>query len=254
MNSLPSGLEYAPKASDVGNFGSTTGLGCARILLGFVTRNSQQTLMNRSLYSVLLLLALTWTDTRLCQAYSTSLHVKAWTTKGERIDKIWIVLSSLNGQKKYTANGHDVQLSIETGEYELEVAAPGFRSNRQLFRAYTPTVFRSVALGVAWVHGQDLPGLEGTVRNYAGDMRTLRVRLTGLYGGDVWEAIPDKHGLFHFPADEGVYQLLTVADVEKGLIILDSRHLIIPYSEVQNVVIDLERNNGTLIRLDPKFQ
>ncbi len=40
-----------------------------------------------------------------------------------------------------------------------------------------------------------------------------------LYGDELWEAVPDRQGSFAFPAAEGAYLLLFVADVEKG-----SRH------------------------------
>jgi hypothetical protein len=55
-----------------------------------------------------------------------ALRVAAWTSRGERIEKIWVVVSSLDGRKRYMGNGRDVALSVPTGEYVLQVEAPGF--------------------------------------------------------------------------------------------------------------------------------
>ena len=82
---------------------------------------------------------------------------------GERIERIWVVVSSQDGKEKYTGNGRDVELSVPTGEYVLQVEAPGFQSKRQMLKAYQPAVFRSVALPVARLHGQAASGLKGTV-------------------------------------------------------------------------------------------
>lgn len=63
-------------------------------------------------------------DSQSGQAYSTVVRIAGWTTNGQRIEKIWVDLSSLDGREKYTASGRDVELSVPTGEYVLEVAAP----------------------------------------------------------------------------------------------------------------------------------
>ncbi len=184
------------------------------------------------------------------QTYSTIVQVSGWTTSGERIEKIWIVLSSQDGREKYTGSGYDVQLSVPTGEYLLQVEAPGFQSKRQLLKAYQPFVFRSVALPVARLHGEAPSGIKGTVQNYAGNMRDLRVRLVGVYGDDLWEAIPDKDGSFRFPADEGAYVLFVVADGDKQISIIDSQPVVIPLAKEQSITVDLKGKKGTLVRLD----
>jgi hypothetical protein len=70
----------------------------------------------------------------------------------------------------------------------LQVEAPGFQSKRQMLKAYQPAVFRSVALPVARLHRQAASGLKGTLLNYAGDIRDLRIRLMGLYGDELRES------------------------------------------------------------------
>ena len=205
--------------------------------------------MSRLCQAALLLLALSQAYGQSSEESSTVLRVAGWTTTGERIDKIWVVVSSRDGKEKYTANGQEVQLSVPTGEYVLQVEAPGFQSKRQMLKAYRPTVFRSVALPVARLHGQTASGLTGTVQNYSGNIRGLRVRLMGLYGSELWEAVPDANGSFRFPADEGAYLLLVVADLEKGLTIIDSRALRIPLGQEQTVTIDLKGKQGTPVPL-----
>jgi hypothetical protein len=176
---------------------------------------------------------------------STKVRIAGWTTGGERIDKIWVVVSSQDGKQKYTGNGRDVELSVPTGEYVLLVEAPGFQSKRQMIRAYRPEVFRSAVLPVAWVHGQAPPGLKGTVLNYADDVRDLRIRLMGLYGDELRESIPNAQGSFSFPVDEGAYFLVVVADLKKGIAVLDSEPVVIPHGQVQTLTIDLKGKRGT---------
>jgi len=192
----------------------------------------------------------------LCQAYgqsnealSTVIRVAGWTTTGERIEKIWVVVSSRDGKEKYKGNGRDVQLSVPTGEYVLQVEAPGFQSKQQMLKAYQPLVFRSVALPIARLHGQPASSLTGTVQNYPGDIRDLRVRLMGLYGDDLWEAVPDANGSFRFPADEGGYLLLVMTDLKKGIAIIDSQPVVIPLGKEQTVTVDLKGKRGTPIPL-----
>lgn len=180
-------------------------------------------------------------------APTTVVRVAGWTNTGERIERIWVVISSQNGKEKYTGNGRDVELSVPTGDYVLEVAAPGFQSKRQMLKAYQPTVFRSVALPVALLHGQAASGLKGTVLNYGGDIRDLRVRLMGLYGNELRESLPDEQGSFSFPADEGTYLLLIVADLKKGIAIIDSQPVVIPRGKQQTFTVDLKGKRGTVV-------
>jgi hypothetical protein len=203
--------------------------------------------MSRLCQASLLLLALSQAYGQSSEESSTVVRVAGWTTTGERIKKIWVVVSSRDGKEKYTANGRDVQLSVPTGEYELQVEAPGFQAKRQMLKAYQPGVFRSVALPVARLHGQTTSGLTGTVQNYAGNIRDLRVRLMGLYGDALWEAVPDTQGSFRFPAEEGIYLLVLVADLEKGIAIVDTQPVQIPFGEQQTVTIDLKGKRATAI-------
>jgi hypothetical protein len=203
--------------------------------------------MIRFSQAVLLLFALSQAYGQSSEESSTMVRIAGWTTTGERIEKIWVVVSSRDGKEKYTGSGRDVELSVPTGEYVLQVEAPGFQSKRQMLKAYQPGVFRSVALPVARLHGQTASGLTGTVQNYAGDIRALRVRLVGLYGDELWEAVPDAQGSFRFPADEGAYLLLVVADLEKGLAIIDSRPVRVPLGQEQAITIDVKGKQGTLV-------
>ena len=179
--------------------------------------------MSRFSQVALLLFAFSQAYGQSSEASSTVVRIAGWTTTGERIEKIWVVMSSLDGREKYTGSGRDVELSVPTGEYVLLVEAPGFQSKRQMLKAYQPAAFRSVVLPVARLHGQPASGVTGTVQNYEGNIRNLRVRLMALYGDELWEAVPDEQGTFRLPADEGAYLLLVVADLEKGIAIIDSR-------------------------------
>lgn len=195
--------------------------------------------------AALLLLFLSPAHTQPGRAYSTVVQIAGWTTTGERLDKIWAVLTPVGGNEKYAGSGKLVELSVPTGEYILQVDAPGFEARRQILKAYQPNVFRSVALPVAYIHGQMASGLTGTVRNYDGQIRDLRVRLMGLYGNELRESVVDAQGSFSFPADEGAYILLIVADVKKGIVLVDSRPLRILGKEI--ITVDLAGKHGTLI-------
>jgi hypothetical protein len=114
-------------------------------------------------------------------------------------------------------------------------------------KVYQPAVFRSVTLPVAWVHGQTVSGLTGTVLNYDGDIRNLRVRLIGLYGNELRESVLDAQGSFGFPADAGEYLLLVVADLENGIAIVDSQLVRILGEE--KITIDLKGKHSTVLPL-----
>lgn len=199
--------------------------------------------------TALVLLALSQSYGQSSEASATLARIAGWTTTGERIEKIWVVLSSKDGKEKYAGNGHDVKLSVPTGEYILQVEAPGFQSKRQMLKAYQPEVFRSVALPVARLHGEAASGLKGTVLNYAGKFRDLRIRLMGLYGDELRESVPDAHGSFGFPADEGAYLLLVVADLEKRIAILDFQPVVIPLGKERTVTVDLKGKHGKIVPL-----
>jgi hypothetical protein len=174
----------------------------------------------------------------------TTVRIAGWTTTGERIERIWVVVSSQDGKEQYRGNGREVELSVPTGEYVLQVEAPGFQSKRQMLKAYQPAVFRSVALPVARLHGQATSGLKGTVLNYAGDIRDLRIRLMALYGDELRETVPDAQGSFNFPADEGAYLLLVVADLKKEIAIIDSQPVVIPLGKEGTFIVDLKGKGG----------
>jgi hypothetical protein len=199
--------------------------------------------------AALLLLVVFRAYSQPSEAPTTMVRIAGWTSTGERIERIWVVISPQNGKEKYTGNGRDVEFSIPPGDYVLEVAAPGFQSKRQILKAYQPAVFRSVALPVARLHGQAASGLKGTVLNYGGDIRDLRVRLMGLYGDELRESVPDAQGSFSFPADEGAYLLLVVADLKSGIAIIDSQSVMISRGKEQTVTLDLKGKRGRLVPL-----
>ena len=175
---------------------------------------------------------------------ATALRVAGWTSNGERIEKIWVVVSSLDGREKYTRDGRDVELSVPTGEYWLKVEAPGFQSKRQLLKAYQPGVFRSVTLPVAWMHGRTEPRLHAQVVGYQGDLSSVRVRLMALYGSEVMEAVPDREGAVSFPASAGIYVLVTVVDTKLGATVADWREIRVP--NAATLMIDLSRHRDQL--------
>lgn len=180
-----------------------------------------------------------------CAAFYTTVQIAAWTTTGDRIENARAELKSVMGNETYDGTGKLVKLFVPTGEYVLEVSAPGFQKRRQILQAYQPRVFRSVALPIVPVDPSMMSGLTGRVRNYKGDLRNLRVRLMGLYGTELQESIPDERGSFTFPADEGAYLLLIVADVAEGPSIIDLKPMRIVGN--QTVTIDLKGRLGELI-------
>jgi hypothetical protein len=208
--------------------------------------------MSRFSQAALMFFVLSQAYGQSIQESSTVVRIAGWTTRGERIEKIWVVVSARDGKEKYTGSGRDVELSVPTGEYVLQVEAPGFQSQRQMLKAYQPAVFRSVALPVARLHGQTTSSLTGTVQNYDGNIRDLRVRLMGLYGDQLWEAVPDEQGSFRFPADEGAYLLVIVADMEKGVAIIDSKPIRMPLGKQQTLTIDLKGKHGTVLLPEPQ--
>ena len=141
--------------------------------------------MNHFCKIMLLLFALSRAYGQSTEAYSTVVRIAGWTTTGERIEKIWVVVSSRDGKEKYTGSGRDVELSVPTGEYVLQVEAPGFESKRQMLTAYQPAVFRSVALPVARLHGQAASGLTGIVQK----LRRQYPRSSGSPDGAVWRSV-----------------------------------------------------------------
>jgi hypothetical protein len=207
--------------------------------------------MNRYWIAALTLLTFSQVFERSAAAYSAVVQVAGWTTTGVRLEKIWAVLEPIGGGKEYRGSGKLVELSVPTGEYLLQVSAPGFLPRWQVFRVSQPTVFRSVALPIAPPHGSASSSLTGAVHNYDGDPRGLRVRLMGLYGSEVWESVLDALGSFSFPADEGIYLLVVFASVDGGTVVLDSRPLAIRLGQRQTVLVDLKGKQGELIPRSP---
>ena len=203
--------------------------------------------MTRFCETALLLFVLSQAYGQSSEAYSTRVQIAGWTATGERIEKIWAVLMPIGGTEEHKGSGKLVELSVPTGEYMLRVGAPGFQMRQQVLRAYQPSVFRSVALPIAPPDPSMVSSLTGTVRKYDGDIRDLRVRLMGLYGNELRESVVDAQGSFSFPVDEGAYLLLVVADLEKGIAILDSQPVRILLGKQQTVTVDLKGKPRTLI-------
>jgi hypothetical protein len=70
--------------------------------------------MSRLCQAALLLLALSQAYGQSSEASATVVRIAGWTTTGERIERIWVVVSSQDGKEKHTANGRDVELSVPT--------------------------------------------------------------------------------------------------------------------------------------------
>ena len=174
--------------------------------------------------------------------YIAHLHVAGWTSEGERVERIWILLTSLYGKESYSGNGRDVDLSVPTGKYTLQVSAPGFESQRQLVRVYQPDTLCTVMLPVVWLHGQKESSLSGKLRGNSSDISKVRIRLVALYGGEIFEGVPDRVGNFVLPANPGIYTLMTVIDKEREPVIADWRVVHIKRGEAVNVTVDLARN------------
>src|SRR5581483_11632681 len=100
-------------------------------------------------------------------------------------------------------------------------------TRHELVEVYDPMFFRTVALPLARTAA--LPsGLNGTVKNYDGELRTLHIRLMALYGSEVYETLSDANGTFSFLADEGLYMLVIIADGDKLRTLLESKPVLIP--------------------------
>jgi hypothetical protein len=128
------------------------------------------------------------------------------------------------------------------------VEAPGFEARRQLLRVYQPKVLRTVALPIARVEGPSYSSLTGTIRNYDGPMKNLRVRLIALYGNELQESMVDEQGSFSFPTDEGLYLFMVTADTDKGIAVVDSKPLRIGIGKKETITINLKGKHGDLLR------
>ena len=73
----------------------------------------------------------------------------------------------------------------------------------------------------------------------------------GLYGDQLWEAVPDEQGSFRFPADDGAYLLVIVADLAKGVAIIESKPIRLPLGTQQTLNIDLKGRHGTVVLQEP---
>jgi hypothetical protein len=58
--------------------------------------------------------------------------------------------------------------------------------------------------------------------------------------------VPDAQGSFSFPVDEGAYLLLVVADLKKGIAIIDSQPVVVPLGKEQPVTVDLKGKHGVV--------
>ena len=168
----------------------------------------------------------------------TLFRVAGWTPAGDRLNKIWVTMSSSSGREKFAANGRDVEMRIPTGTYLLDVEAPGFAKRQQIVKALQPSTFRSAVLPVAPLHGDTPTIITGSVHNYDGNLRNVRIRLMPLYGAEIQESLINADGGFSFPADNGQHLLLVIADLKAGATILYSRLLRIDGSQV--IPIDLK--------------
>jgi hypothetical protein len=190
---------------------------------------------------VVLVLLLTWQRAWSASVRWATVEVAAWTAIGDRIEKISVVLTPVTGGQDFKASGRLAKLSVPTGDYIMRVDAEAFRTRRQLMHVYQPVVFQTVSLRIAQVEASP-PGsslVKGSVRNYDGDFQELRVRLMPLYGAEVRESVPDKHGLFELVAENGFYLIVTVVDLARGgVAILDTKPVQIRDDTV--ITIDLQ--------------
>jgi hypothetical protein len=206
-----------------------------------LTKNYFQEVQSMTSFSLILALATPLLATSLLQAQPeglSALHIEAFTSKGERIGKIYVAAKPVSGGgPSYRGDGRNVILSVPAGNYELTVGSLGFRSTEQLISVYGPSVLRTVLLPVASLHGQIGPALSGQVVGLRGDPTDLRVRLVPLFGGWVEEVHPDSGGRFHFWPEPGPYIVMTVIDSESGTTVADLRQLTIAGN--QDIVIDI---------------
>jgi hypothetical protein len=169
----------------------------------------------------------------------SAIRIEAFTSRGERIDKVFITAIPVRGGGDYRGRGRDVVLSVPEGTYAITVQSPGFRTTQRIVNVYGSSVLKTVLLPVASLHGQTSPNLSGQVVGFGGDPMRLRIRLVPMFGAELEEIHPDAGGRFSFRPDPGPYVLMAVVDGDFGPVIADFQQLTVVGR--QEVTVDLSK-------------
>jgi hypothetical protein len=181
------------------------------------------------------------------RVYRATVQIRPHTPNGDLVTDFFVKLKLLNRPGDTPVSVHYLgaaieksDFSVETGDYLLEVNAPGFQSSRELLGVYQPRVLRTILLRLGYEF--DEYSLSGHVRGYPGSLGKVRIHLTSLYGNVLRESTVDRDGSFYFPAQRGPFLLLAIADEPAGPAILESMPIVIKGKEV--VTLDLSGKAG----------
>jgi hypothetical protein len=129
------------------------------------------------------------------------------------------------------------------GRYRLTARAPRAESSSRIVWVFDGVL---LTVGLPIVPLSDVRSystLEGTIENYGGSYRDLRIRLIPYFGADISE-IQSNGTSFRFPTvDQGAYLLMILADHD-GSRVLYSRSIVIQWQEDKSMRIDLAGKSG----------
>jgi hypothetical protein len=177
-----------------------------------------------------------------------TVRIVARTTIGDRIENINVELTPITGGQHYSFSGKS-DIAVSPGGYILRTEAHGFLSQTQLLKVFEANVLRTVMLPVMVPDAYQQTKINGSVKNYAGNLQDIRIRINSLYGDEVRESNLDSRGMFDIPVEAGSYAVLTLADLDNRLLILDSRFVHIV--DNQRITIDLQGRSGESLDLAP---
>lgn len=181
------------------------------------------------------------------RVYRATVQIRPHTPNGDLVAEFYVTLKNLYRPNDTPISIHyqgaiieQNDFSAETGDYILQVNAPGFQTSRELLRVYQPKVLRTVLLRLGYEF--DEYSLSGRVTGYPGNLAKVRIHVTSLYGNVLRESTVDHDGSFYFPVQWGPFLLLAIADESGGPVILDSMPVVIKGKEV--VTLDLSGKAG----------
>jgi hypothetical protein len=127
---------------------------------------------------------------------------------------------------------------IAYGTYKMRFYADGFYSVEREVRVFQPEVWSVVALTLGNEGGPQTSSVSGKILNTGPSVSNIRIRLSGVYSGDIMDAVVDNSGSFALTkGPNGVYSLVATEDDK----ILDVRTIKVPTTGP--VVIDLEQTS-----------
>jgi hypothetical protein len=181
------------------------------------------------------------------QTANADVEIEGWNAEGHQVEALSLELTPVRGGQRYSASGkaHSISIHVPLGAYFLRVKSDGYRDIYQYLVVGSSKIFQTVMLSSDINDWADKAPLNGTITNYDGDVKALRVRLVGLYGNDFIESRVDSKGSFIFAIREGIYQLVTLADSNSEIRVLDVRGIAV--HGLRKIVIDLKGKTPQVI-------